>query len=87
MKLDPGSTLENPSVAKTARKSIWWVAVEVVLGTALLGWAMLSLPPTLKPMLIERYDDMLTVLAEQYGTIAMGTILGKSFGVATAIIA
>ncbi len=44
MKLDPGSSMESPKVAITARKAIWIVAVEVVAGTALLGWAMLSLP-------------------------------------------
>src|SRR5437867_253169 len=43
MRLDQGATMENPIVAKTARKAIWVVAVEVVAGTALLGWAMLSL--------------------------------------------
>ena len=86
MKLDPGSTMENPSVTKTARKSIWWVAVEVVLGTALMGWAMLSLPPSLKSMMIDRYDDMLTVLAEQYGAMSFGATFGKAFGIATAII-
>ena len=44
MKLDPGATPENPRVLSTARKSIWPVAAEVVLGTILLAWAMLSLP-------------------------------------------
>src|SRR5947209_3809781 len=41
MKLDPGSSMEEARVGKTARKAIWPVALEVVLGTALLGWAML----------------------------------------------
>jgi amino acid transporter len=41
MKLDPGATLEEPVVGRTARKAIFLVAIEVVLGTALLGWAML----------------------------------------------
>src|SRR6266850_2391083 len=44
MKLDPGSTMEKPSVARQSLKAIIPVAVEVVAGTALLGWAMLSLP-------------------------------------------
>ncbi|HXM74731.1 MAG TPA: amino acid permease, partial [Chthoniobacterales bacterium] len=44
MKLDPGSTPERPSVARESIKAITPVAVEVVLATALLGWAMLSLP-------------------------------------------
>src|SRR6266446_4484157 len=70
MKLDPGSTMENPMVVKTARRAIFIVALEVVLGTALLGWAMLSLSPSLKQLLLDRWDDMLTVLAEQYGASA-----------------
>ncbi len=44
MKLDPGSTMERPRVARESLKAILPVAIEVVLGTALLGWAMLSLP-------------------------------------------
>src|SRR6266436_6416305 len=59
MKLDPGSTLELPVVRRTASKAIFLVSIEVVLGTALLGWAMLSLSPDLKQMLQARYDDML----------------------------
>src|SRR5260370_9745341 len=44
MKLDPGSTIDRPSVARESLKAIIPVAIEVVAGTALLGWAMLSLP-------------------------------------------
>ena len=47
MKLDPGSTMEHPSVARESVKAIIPVAIEVVFGTALLGWAMLSLPSVL----------------------------------------
>src|SRR5439155_181695 len=46
MKLDHGSTMDQPRVGREASKAIWPVAVEVVLGTALLGWAMLSMNPT-----------------------------------------
>src|SRR5688572_22565525 len=62
MKLDPGSTIDRPSVAQTSRKSILPVAIEVVLGTVLLGWAMLSLPRDLQPLLAERWEDMLRFL-------------------------
>ncbi|PYL41535.1 MAG: amino acid transporter [Verrucomicrobia bacterium] len=48
MKLDPGSTMEHPSVARESLRAITPVAIEVVLGTALLGWAMLSLPSVLQ---------------------------------------
>ena len=51
MKLDPGSTMELPNVKRTARRAIFIVALEVVVGTAVLGWAMLSLSPKLQPSL------------------------------------
>ena len=44
MKLNPGSTLENPNVSKTANKAIIVVMLEVCLFTALLGLAMAALP-------------------------------------------
>src|SRR6266542_1902908 len=86
MKLDPGTSLERPLVGKTARKAILTVAVEVVLGTALLGWAMVSLSPNLKQLLLDRWEDMLAVLAEQYGGMTLGPAFGKFFGRLTAII-
>src|SRR4029077_12927979 len=73
-------------VRKTASKAILMVAVEVVLGTALLGWAMLSLSPALKSVLLDRWDDMLTVLAEQYGGMALGPVFGRVFGILTALV-
>lgn len=86
MKLDPGSTVDLPKVRRTASRAILVVAVEVVLGTALLGWAMLSLSPDLKAAMLERWDDMLTVLAEQYGNMALGPVFGRVFGILTALI-
>jgi amino acid transporter len=80
MKLDPGSTLEKPSVAKTARKAIAPVALEVVLGTVLLGWAMLSLPDYLELELQHRWEDMLRFLAEEYGAMSFGAGFGNYFG-------
>jgi amino acid transporter/nucleotide-binding universal stress UspA family protein len=86
MKLDPGASAESPLVRRTAQKAIFLVALEVVFGTALLGWAMLSLSPNLRGVLAQRWDDMLTVLAEQYGGMVLGPIGGKAFGIATALI-
>lgn len=86
MKLDEGSTMENPKVARTAGKAILLVAVEVVVGTALLGWAMLSLSPDLKPMLLNRWDDMLTVLAEQFGSMTLGSTFGQAFGILVSLV-
>src|SRR6185369_16846352 len=54
--------------------------------TALLGWAMLSLSPSLKAVLMERWDDMLTVLAEQYGRMVFGEVFGRIFGILTALV-
>src|SRR4029078_8552578 len=53
MKLDPDSTAERPKVRRTAAQAIIPVAIEVVLGTALLGWAMLSLPQSFAPQLTD----------------------------------
>src|SRR6266702_4180007 len=47
MKLDPNSSMDHPRVARESFKAITPVAIEVVFGTALLGWAMLSLPSVL----------------------------------------
>lgn len=44
MKLNPGSTMAQPNVSKTANKAIALVMVEVCLFTALLGLAMAALP-------------------------------------------
>src|SRR5256885_4073709 len=78
MKLDPGSTPEKPSVARESIKAITPVAIEVVCGTALLGWAMLSLPSvmgkTMGPLsrneittiLVHRKEDMLRFIGEQF---------------------
>jgi amino acid transporter/nucleotide-binding universal stress UspA family protein len=80
MKLDLGATPDQPNVSKTARKAITPVAIEVVLGTALLGWAMLSLPRELSDEIHSRYGDMLRFLGEHYGTEALGIHFGHVFG-------
>jgi len=89
MKLDPAATMSEPRVTHTARKAIGFVAVEVVLGTALLGWAMLSLPgkgPELQQLLHDRWQDMLSLLARQYGTMAWGQTGGTAFEVVVGVI-
>jgi amino acid transporter/nucleotide-binding universal stress UspA family protein len=80
MKLDRGSTPDKPSVGGTARKAILPVAFEVVLGTALLGWAMLSLPTSMTDTIKERYEDMLRFLGEHYGEVSLGPQFGHIFG-------
>ncbi|MFM8716502.1 MAG: amino acid permease, partial [Spartobacteria bacterium] len=51
MKPDKGSPLGHPRIGKTSAKAIIPVALEVSLGTFLLGWAMLSLPESLAPQI------------------------------------
>lgn len=92
MKLDPGSSYENPKVGREAGKAIWPVALEVVVGTSLLGWAMLSLPKALgqtmhlvnrddiNAALGKRSEDMLRFIGEQFATAAVAPWFGQFFG-------
>jgi nucleotide-binding universal stress UspA family protein len=92
MKLDPGSTMDKPSVARESVKAIIPVAIEVVAGTALLGWAMLSLPSVLgktlhltdpssiSSVLQLRSEDMLRFIGEQFATATFSPAIGNLFG-------
>src|SRR5438477_9274591 len=92
MKLDPGSTMDKPSVARESLKAIIPVAIEVVAGTALLGWAMLSLPSVLgktlhlsdpssiSSVLQLRSEDMLRFISEQFATATFSPVIGNLFG-------
>ncbi len=86
MKADPGSTPDDPKVVRTATKAIVPVAIEVVAGTALLGWAMLSLPKSFSPQLMEHKEDMLRFLAEHYGSIALNPSVGAVLGLIVGIV-
>src|SRR6184192_2438182 len=92
MKLDPGSTMEHPSVARESLKAITPVAIEVVVGTALLGWPMLSLPSVLgktlhlsdkgeiAAVLGQRSEDMLRFIGEQFAAATFSPAVGQIFG-------
>ena len=92
MKLDRGSTMEHPSVGRESLKAITPVAIEVVVGTALLGWAMLSLPSVLgktlhltdrgeiAAVLGQRSEDMLRFVGEQFATATFSPAVGQIFG-------
>jgi amino acid transporter/nucleotide-binding universal stress UspA family protein len=92
MKLDPGSTFEHPAVGKTSLKAILPVAIEVVGGTALLGWAMLSLPSVIGTnmhladktqvgaAMVARNEDMLRFIGEQFGAATVSPWFGVLFG-------
>ena len=86
MKLDHGSTPENPKVGRESVKAIWPVALEVVLGTALLGWAMLSLPHELNATMESRQEDMLRFLGEYFGGQTIGPWFGNIFGWVVGIV-
>ncbi len=98
MKLDPGSTMEHPRVARESLKAITPVAIEVVIGTALLGWAMLSLPSILDKtlhltdkgaiaaVLGQRSEDMLRFVGEQFATATFSPAIGQIFGWAVGIV-
>ncbi len=86
MKLDPDSTPDQPRVTRTATKAILPVAIEVVLGTLLLGWAMLSIPKSYTPQLLAHQEDMLRFLAEHYGALAAGPWFGQLFGLIVGVI-
>ena len=86
MKLDSDSTPDHPKVTRTAAKAIIPVAIEVVLGTALLGWAMLSLPKTFTLELTRRSEDMLRFLGEHYGSLAVAPWFGDAFGIIVGVV-
>jgi amino acid transporter/nucleotide-binding universal stress UspA family protein len=97
MKLDPGSTLDQPRVGKQAAKAIWPVAIEVVVGTALLGWAMLSMNPnapvkvagatrTVRDAMGLRSEDMLRFIAEYFGGVSFGPVFGQALGWVVGIV-
>jgi amino acid transporter/nucleotide-binding universal stress UspA family protein len=98
IKLDPGATPEHPSVARESLKAITPVAIEVVFGTALLGWAMLSLPSVLgqtmdltganeiAAALEQRKEDMLRFIGEQFGAVTFSPAFGSVFGWVVGIV-
>jgi amino acid transporter/nucleotide-binding universal stress UspA family protein len=97
MKLDKGATIAEPSVSREAARAIWPVAIEVVLGTALLGWAMLSMNPndtvqlsdgthTVREALALRYEDTLRFIAEYFGAKSFGLMAGQAFGWTVGIV-
>jgi amino acid transporter/nucleotide-binding universal stress UspA family protein len=98
MKLDPGSTMDHPKVARASLQAILPVAIEVVFGTALLGWAMLSLPSVLPKtmhisgmteiteVLQHRSDDMLRFTGEQFASAMFSPVVGNVFGWVVGIV-
>jgi amino acid transporter/nucleotide-binding universal stress UspA family protein len=79
MKLDPGSDPEKPRVGKTAGMALFVVAIEVIVATVILGWAMLSLKDTPENTahIAEHKDYMLRFLGGHFGTELWGAAAGK----------
>jgi amino acid transporter/nucleotide-binding universal stress UspA family protein len=86
MKLDPNATPSAPKVTRTATKAILPVAIEVVGGTALLGWAMLSLPKSYAPELTAHKEDMLRFLGQHYATLVGGAWFGDAFSILVGVV-
>jgi len=83
MKLDPGSTIKNPSVVKTSTPAILIVMVEVCIFTSLFGLAMNALPgleisgnDVNAPGYPNVRDAMLRYMGEVFG----GTLFGAAAG-------
>ena len=86
MKLDPGMSMERPKVGATAQKAIFIVAVEVVVGTILLGWAMLSLPKSMEPVLRDNYEQVMRIIGQEYGTLTLGPRFGEALGITVGVV-
>jgi amino acid transporter/nucleotide-binding universal stress UspA family protein len=96
MKTDRGSTPEQPKVGRQAAKAILPVAIEVVVGTALLGWATVSLwswgqsafEPHLSMVerLVKDSSHILRVLGEEYGAKTFGHGGGVTMGIVVGIV-
>jgi amino acid transporter len=77
LKLDAGATLEKPSVFITARRAIWAVMLDVVIGTALLSVLAMCLPDAAK----EHQNDMLRYMGEVFIGPHFANLVGWVFGV------
>ncbi len=86
MKPDKGSPANEPRVGRSSFKAILPVAIEVSVGTALLGWAMLSMPHSLRGEILARKEDMLRFLAEHFGSLALGPEIGHAFGFLVGVV-
>ncbi len=93
MRLDPGSTEENPSVVKTSTPAILWVMIEVCIFTALLGLAMHALGglqivngDVNAPGAQGVRDYMLRYMGEIFVGGALGPAPGHIFGFIVSIV-
>ena len=57
-----------------------------MIGTALLGWAMLSMPKMFTPELTQHSEDMLRFLGEHYGSLVVAQWFGSAFGIFVGVV-
>ena len=97
MRLDPGSTEDNPSVHQASKKAILWVMVEVCFFTAFFGFMMNALPDlrvvdheVLSPEGTEVRDSMLRYMGDYFvshfwggetAALIFSTVVGIVFAV------
>lgn len=96
MKPDRHSADGKVSVARQSAKAIFPVAIEVVIGTALLGWAMVSLwtwgqshyepGHSMLERLTKDSSHILRVLGEEYGARVFGHWGGWAVGVIVGVV-
>jgi amino acid transporter/nucleotide-binding universal stress UspA family protein len=93
MKLDPGTTDENPCVIKTSTPAILIVMIEVCVFTALLGFAMHALTglqivngDVNAPGAAGVRDYMLRYMGQLFVGSAFGPALGNVFGFTVSIV-
>ncbi|MEY2429257.1 MAG: hypothetical protein QOJ40_2142 [Verrucomicrobiota bacterium] len=67
LRLDPGSTLEKPSVLITARRAIIVVMLDVVIGTALLSVLAMCLPASAEELRLHQNDLLRYMGSEFFG--------------------
>lgn len=78
MQLDPDSTLDRPSVRRTARRAVITVMLEVVIGTALLSVLAMCLPLP-EDQLRSHGEDMLRYMGETFVGPWFGKVVGWVF--------
>lgn len=93
MKLDPGTTEDNPCVVKTSTPAILTVMIEVCIFTALLGLAMHALNglqivngDVNAPGAEGVRDYMLRYIGQVFGVSAFGPIFGHIFALIISVV-
>lgn len=76
LRLDPGGSVEKPSVCRTSTRAILVVMFEVVIGTALLSVLAMCLPGEA----VHHENDLLRYMGEFFVSPRFGLVVGGVFG-------